>query len=220
MYALTFFGIALPWCTREVSSMTPALLVSASLIQPCPEATAPPAIGVRIHNEALVQEDVLETALGRASGVFRRAGIIIEWTMGEPSARGATPLFDLVLATTSPRLAAAAAASHPVLGHANQPAGRAYAYYDIIRDAAVMFRTAREYLLGDVVAHELGHLLLPASSHSAWGIMRPDAINRGLSRSFMQREADAIVETVRAHGGRRAADCSSSIHGSSSSEDW
>ena len=51
-------------------------------------------------------------------------------------------------------------------------------------------------LLGYVMAHELGHLMLPPNSHSVAGVMRPnfDIDSRGIRgiRLFTDAEARAI----------------------------
>jgi hypothetical protein len=54
---------------------------------------------------------------------------------------------------------------------------RAYVFYDRVRAAALAFTKislseTTGIILGHVVAHELGHLLLPGDAHSLTGIMR------------------------------------------------
>jgi hypothetical protein len=44
--------------------------------------------------------------------------------------------------------------------------------YDRVEFVAHRYHVKREILLGYVIAHELGHLLLPPHSHSETGVMR------------------------------------------------
>ena len=61
-----------------------------------------------------------------------------------------------------------------VLGLAVQKLATAYAYYDRIAGTSRNRPVDQTILLGRVIAHELGHLLLPAGSHTRYGIMRAD----------------------------------------------
>ncbi len=163
-------------------------------------STPPRALHIRVNlqNNARIEPSVLAAALLRVDSVFHRAGIAVRWT-DEASGTDTSPLFDVVLAKTAPPSASTARAVDGTLGHANQAAYRAYAYSDAIRTAAAAFHTAPAYLLGDVIAHELGHLILPTQGHSDWGIMRPDILRSGLPRSFGPREAEMIASRVGAH---------------------
>jgi hypothetical protein len=178
--------------------------VAAGCAPLAPELRVPSAaralrIRVRIHNDAPIEPDVVAAALKRVDGIYSRADIAIQWTFAEPPAGEASPLFDVVLVKAAPRSASSAGALDGALGHANQAGYRAHAYSEAIRTAAAAFHSAPAYLLGDVVAHELGHLLLPAQGHSAWGIMRPDVLRGGLARSFLPREAEMMARRIRAH---------------------
>jgi hypothetical protein len=59
-----------------------------------------------------------------------------------------------------------------VLGRASRPTSRAYIFYDRVFDHARMTGSDVSRLLAGVIAHEVGHLLLPALSHAPSGIMR------------------------------------------------
>jgi hypothetical protein len=58
-----------------------------------------------------------------------------------------------------------------VLGQANRESGNVYIFVD--RIAAVAVRNAQDYVrvLGLVIAHEMGHVMLPPPGHSSAGIM-------------------------------------------------
>jgi hypothetical protein len=48
----------------------------------------------------------------------------------------------------------------------------AWIFCDLVKDAAAQRQLTQWVLLGTVIAHELGHLLLSTNSHSAFGLMR------------------------------------------------
>jgi hypothetical protein len=47
----------------------------------------------------------------------------------------------------------------------------AWVFYDQVKEAAVQTRLSLPQILGNVIAHELGHLLLGVHSHSGSGVM-------------------------------------------------
>jgi hypothetical protein len=50
--------------------------------------------------------------------------------------------------------------------------GDAWIFYDQIKEPAVRGELSLTQILGSVIAHELGHLLLGTNSHSRTGLMR------------------------------------------------
>jgi hypothetical protein len=80
----------------------------------------------------------------------------------------------------------------------------AYAFYRRIADLAEHNGADVARLLGHVIAHEIGHLLLPCDSHSARGLMRAEwdcaqfeDMVKGLL-AFAPEQADLIRTRVRA----------------------
>lgn len=59
-----------------------------------------------------------------------------------------------------------------VLGQANRPARVVYIFCHRIVEASMKYWQEYTVVLAFVVAHELGHVLLPAHSHSETGIMK------------------------------------------------
>jgi hypothetical protein len=125
---------------------------------------------VAVAHYADVDPKTMKEAERVASDVYRRAGIEIQWV--EPSTyEGATRLYVNVL---SQEMAAPYYASDETVGFAIPGSRAANVIYERIRQAARRRHVASGLLLGYVIAHELGHLLLPAHSHSSSGLMRPD----------------------------------------------
>jgi hypothetical protein len=125
---------------------------------------------VAVAHYADVDPKTMKEAERVASEVYRRAGIEIQWV--EPSTyEGATRLYVNVL---SQEMAAPYYASDETVGFAIPGSRAANVIYERVRQAARRRHVASGLLLGYVIAHELGHLLLPAHSHSSSGLMRPD----------------------------------------------
>ena len=78
----------------------------------------------------------------------------------------------------------------------------AYVIYDRVRNVAWQAAIRDDDLLGYVMAHEIGHLLLPAGSHDTQGLMRPEWAVRELTSvdvlklEFSQFQASQIRRAV------------------------
>jgi hypothetical protein len=179
------------------------VVISVLALPPCVAAqdSAPPVkITVRVDDKAGVQGSVLHYAKARASEVFEMSGIQIEWIDGKEADRlkVIAPYMIVIMAEAPAKLKAEA--EHlgiDVMGQGAPFIGRAYIYYDRV----LAFRPIppRDIIsaLGDVMAHELGHLMLPPG-HSNAGIMRP-TINMRSRRveTFTDSEARELQQRVR-----------------------
>ena len=159
-----------------------------------------PTITVRVDDKAGVQGALLNIAKARATEVFAMSGIRIEWIDGKQGARQkvSAAYMILIMAEAPAKLKAAMEQlGTDVMGQGAPSVGRAYIYYDRV----VAFRPVppRDIpsTLGDVLAHELGHLILPPG-HSPVGIMRP-TINMQSRRveTFSESEATEIHSRLR-----------------------
>jgi hypothetical protein len=138
-------------------------------------------LSVRIYNYAEVPEPVLETAQGEAIRIFLQAGIEVSWL---PCARS-----DEEFAEAPHKFAACAqavnaiivriqpksldgGAAHPRSAFAGAGEERVEVLYDRLQELSAD-QHFRGLILGHVMAHELGHLLLGEQSHSSQGIMVP-----------------------------------------------
>jgi len=162
----------------------------------------PPAAVVRVDNLAGVLPDHLRFAEARASEVFARIGASIRWVDQEGSAsQHLTPSFTVVLVSAEMAEGRAQLASLFVdaLGLANPSVHRAHVFYD--RVAALNVGTPRTIpsLLGDVIAHELGHLMLPPPGHAWGGIMRPGVETKSWAvQTFTRPQAREVLSRIRA----------------------
>lgn len=155
--------------------MTAAL---ASVLGMCADATAQERnrITVRVDDKAGVQGALLKIAKSRAAQVFAMSGVEVEWIDSEEASRLkiATTYTLLIMAEAPARLKAAMEQlGTDVMGQGAPLIGRAYIYYDRIVALRPVAPRDLPTTLGDVMAHELGHLMLPLG-HSSVGIMRPN----------------------------------------------
>jgi hypothetical protein len=164
---------------KATRKLTTALAVSATLLtaHAATAAGASDRATIVLHVDdfsGLLPVDV-DAARSVARRVFGRAGIQAIWVYGRnrtPPIEGALHLKVLVL---SKEMAGQKIASEGVpdnvLGQAAKACGRAYIFSH--RIAALAARNQRPVgdLLGLVIAHEVGHLVLPGNGHSPRGIM-------------------------------------------------
>ena len=87
-------------------------------------------------------------------------------------------------------------ASGCTLGFAAKQPAVAYAYYNRVIEQSLLYRIDARVLLGRVIAHELGHVLLPPNSHSLHGIMRGN-IDLGLEKpDWFTRDQARVIRAV------------------------
>ena len=157
-------------------------------------------ITVRIDDKAGVQGVYLKFAKARAAEVFAMKGVKVDWIDGEEAnhLKVVAPYTILIMAEAPARLKAVMEGlGLDVMGQGAPVIGRAYIYYDRVLKLNPVPPRDIITTLGDVMAHELGHLILPPG-HSNVGIMRPN-INMTSRRleTFTELEAAQIRERVR-----------------------
>lgn len=144
-------------------------------------ATAPAApVDVYLYNYAGVPQNELEHAMRLVSRVYGRSDVELRWSLpldvrANPSSH---PLQVVVMSAEMEATKASTAVSSEVFGSANSAAGRAWIFYGRVSQHVCRFPSNRAVLLAAVIAHELGHLLLPAPAHSRSGLMSPHWVGR------------------------------------------
>jgi hypothetical protein len=159
------------------------------------EPGQPRTIHLEMKNEATAEDAVVTRAQLEVTRIFAQAGVSIRWT-------DTGPRFTV---TIVPQVLGYARAGSPVMGVAVRKAdgGTAQIFLKQVRNFSHEHRVDLGVLLAYVIAHELGHLLLPGTPHSATGVMRADwdraivhdAVNRSLS--FTEAQAQRIRGTRR-----------------------
>jgi hypothetical protein len=137
---------------------------------------------VRIHDYAGVSVATIDQTQRFVVKVYEAAGVQIRWASTQSHSRRWRPdttagAEDMSVLILNRRMADGHTTSRQILGYAavspSDNWGRvAYAFYDRIEATAHTCGCAASKVLSIVIAHELGHLLLPNGSHSTTGLMR------------------------------------------------
>jgi hypothetical protein len=150
---------------------------------PPPTTSLSPEVTISVHDYADVPTVLLVAAEDQARGIFRRAGLETFWLncspkleleKREPGSCYFSDTTHLTLKIIPHPMNAQVRNRIDVLGTAypdEKGAGYfAYVFYGRIQELAQR-RGLGHALLADVMAHEIGHLLLGSTSHSVSGIM-------------------------------------------------
>jgi len=140
-----------------------------------------PDVAISVYDYAHVSNELLAAAEEDAHRVFRHAGVETVWTTCLPKLEKVQPndcyavdISHLMLKILPRAISAQARDRSDVLGTAlvdDKGVGYyAYVFYDSVQRVAEE-RKLGHAMLGDVLAHEIGHLLLGSNSHSVSGIM-------------------------------------------------
>ena len=128
------------------------------------ETPEPPTVRLHLKNDARVPDHVLEGSRHEVARIFARAGFDVLWT-------DAAPRFTVSIVT---RVLGYARAASPVMGVVSRTTSGpiAQVFFRQVEDFARIYHVDLSTMLGHVIAHEVGHLLLPTDSHSHTGLMR------------------------------------------------
>jgi hypothetical protein len=128
-----------------------------------------PQITVVVYNDAVISERVIKSAKETAGRIYHDAGVQIVWKDHGDTATGGTELFVRIV--------------HRSLNLPGEDFGIAFVggdgrgvqadiFYSGIEQLTNNISTGAAQVMGHVMAHELGHLLLGMNSHSNLGIMQ------------------------------------------------
>jgi hypothetical protein len=156
------------------------LAISLSLAQDPPtRMPSSPEITISVHDYADVRPELLAAAQAKARRIFRQAGVETVWLTCSPKLEKTQPdscsLVDpthLVLKILPHAFSEQVRDRNDVLGNALlDEKGTGYYAYAFLDHIQILEQRLGFALLGDVLAHEIGHLLLGSNSHSVSGIM-------------------------------------------------
>ncbi len=196
-----------PKQVQLIRSRARAVLAGTSKIEPVAgEPGQVHTIRIVVLNEAAVPEEILRRAQMQAEQTYERIGVGLIWAGG---------IADTIPPGEAVRLAVKIV-PHSKLGYADEAMGLAvnggnlaYVFYGRVVDFAEEHQIEPAIVLGHVLAHETGHLLLAHRPHPSTGIMRAHwnrahdlAILRSASGlSFTTEEAELIRRTIETTSG-------------------
>ena len=177
------------------------------------DAIEAPAVTIRIHDYAQVPPAMLREVQALVAGYYDAIGVRTAWA--DTFVRGQRPdgtprasIEDLTVIVLTERMSrrrrgslSTAAMGFAAVGK-SVPGRIAYVIYDRIDLAAGDIAWGITDLMSVVMAHEIGHLLLPSGSHSDGGLMRGDwnlADLRQTNRrrlQFTQHQGELIREAL------------------------
>jgi hypothetical protein len=147
-------------------SMVMAVMIAVARVADAAEPGQLPAIHLQMDNDADVPAAVLKKSQDEVTRIFADAGLGVEWTETGPR----------LTVQIVPSVLGYARAASPVMGVALRPPSGATAriFFNQVRAFARTSHVDVSTLLAYVIAHEIGHLLLPRMPHSATGLMKAD----------------------------------------------
>jgi hypothetical protein len=173
---------------------------------------------VRVHDYAQLPIESIARAQQLVTETYRTIGVRTEWLQtvrpAEASASNGVPLGDpaeFLVIVLSPSMSRRLEVSEDTVGRAavaRRAGGHvAYVLFDRVRRVAGMAARNAMDVMGLVMAHEIGHLLLPYG-HSRTGLMRPNwdvedlrSTHDRTEFAFTPAQADVIRETLRLSSG-------------------
>jgi hypothetical protein len=134
-----------------------------------------PTVFVHIENRAGVLPETIAGARHELAYIFDAAGLSVE-SWADPDhdrcAHRLTVHVVLLAGAEADRFIKKEHVTGKTLAQANSDARRAYVFWQRVGPAVDHQAVAHGDALGLVIAHELGHVLLPARGHSRTGIMQ------------------------------------------------
>ena len=156
--------------------MVAVVLVMGVSVVDAAEAEQAPSIDLQIKNEARVAADVLEKSLDAVIRIYADAGLAVRWTdpacLADAAEEGRrAPRITVTIVT---QVLGYDRAASGVMGVASRrPSGlTAQVFLKQVQNFARVHRVDLGTMLAYVIAHEVGHLLLPGRPHSPTGLMQ------------------------------------------------
>jgi len=173
--------------------------VSEPLFHPDPD----PIVVVRVENPHGFEAPALVGAQELATEIYERAGVSLRWTLDETIEPDRT--LTVVLSSSAAvksvlRSDAMGVAPRPRDG---TPGTRAYVFLDKVQSFAARHRLVVMQVLACVLAHEIGHLLLPLNAHWPNSVMQdrwhPSLFSSGSPRlpGFTRDQAELLRRRAR-----------------------
>ena len=190
------------WNRYRIVVLNVAVTIVCLQMQALADTTgAAPLLIFRIINEAHVDQEVVEEAAKYVQSIFKESRIRTEWQIvnkTQPAARdprGVALTIMLMTDSFAKTQDLNDGATGFALSNDGRGCRRAYIYADRAAEKAAFFskqkdvrlKVVRALVLGHVIAHEAGHLMLPHDSHSDRGIMQPQFDVRSIDLALSGR---------------------------------
>lgn len=175
-----------------------------------PAAAQPERLPLRVvvYDYAKVTPEVLEDTERIVSRIFGAFGVDVIWSdveaftralPGNPAERRVFVASFIQVRVVPPAMHSALGLKKNALGAAVQGTRCAWISFESVQQSARIAEIDLTDALGYVIAHEIGHLLLPAGSHAAAGLMREQIDTQLVAHNrlfFPEAEATLIRATL------------------------
>lgn len=167
-----------------------AIVVTAVSIADAAEPEEPATLDLQMRSEVRVPAYVLKKSQDEVTRIFADAGLAVRWT--ETSPRVTVKIVAQVLGYDRKASGVMGVAQRTPNGYVAQ------IFFRQVQEFADTYEVDLGTMLGHVIAHEIGHLLMPANAHSPTGVMQPywgRALVRDASRgtlTFTEAQAARI----------------------------
>jgi hypothetical protein len=145
-------------------------LLLATMMAATPTAVPPISFAATVRLLVDVPGPELVAAKSVAERIYKAAGVSIVWRDPGTKTTG-EELTVIVLAQPIPERAGPSGEMGVATGTSRERTHIAYVFYNRVVAAAKEFSAPASHVLGHVIAHELGHLLLPPDAHTPIGVM-------------------------------------------------
>ena len=148
---------------------------------------------IRVDNMAGIEADLLQLAEARAADVFSQIGVRLTWVDIPMLVHERIAAVCTLVLVNARQNQGPYSDVQDALGYAAPQLHRGWIFWD--RIGALNARSmSLAIVLGDAIAHELGHLMLSTRAHSDAGIMRPGVELRFRSaETFTKSQARDIL---------------------------
>lgn len=137
------------------------------------EATQP-IVEVRLYNHAKVAADLLARAKDDVARIYREMGVTIVWLGPSSEAQESAFVIDMMVRPSPAGFTGGSGVLGTTLDGAHETGGRAFVFKDRILKTAHQREQDVSRVMAYAIAHEMGHVLLPAPAHAERGIMRAE----------------------------------------------
>lgn len=163
-------------------------------------------LAIEWRDLARVPLAVTEEAKAEVDRTFHAAGVRIVWVEPGRSMHAYPPMLTLIVVRSSMREVPRQDESGPVtLGLAPTCGAWAQVFYDRVTAAVAQGQLSTSVVLANVIAHELGHLLLPTSRHAPFGLMGEWVALQGPALRRFSSEQARLIRAALVNGPHRHA---------------
>lgn len=170
---------------------------------------APIDLVIEVRDLARVPQGIMRETRAEVEHTFLEIGVRIIWTDLDRTPRNESALLRLfVVGSTLPAVLSDENPPAATLGLAPESGTWAQVFYGRVAAAVARRQVSTGVALAHVMAHELGHVLLPPNSHSRVGVMRPTVdLDHPTFRRFTAEQAH-LIRAALSSGRRYAWHCS------------